>query len=124
MLASPQVSLVDAPRLGKETLMRLRGLLVADAQVQADQYAEHEAARRQLRDLMDADSVLERELAEAGAARAREAMTEIDHALERLDNGSYGTCESCGRPVPVERLEAIPAARFCVACPRRRTGWQ
>jgi DnaK suppressor protein len=51
-------------------------------------------------------------------------MADVGHALERLDKDTYGWCESCGVPVPVERLEAIPWARLCVACPAGRAGWK
>jgi hypothetical protein len=48
---------------------------------------------------------------------AVEAIEEFTDALVRLENGRYGSCESCGRPIPIERLEAIPQTRFCAACP-------
>src|SRR2546421_7389141 len=41
-------------------------------------------------------------------------LADVEHALRRLDDGSYGTCEFDGKPIPQERLEAMPAARFCV----------
>jgi RNA polymerase-binding protein DksA len=41
-------------------------------------------------------------------------LADVEHALQRLDDGTYGTCEACGRPIGEERLEAQPAARFCV----------
>ncbi len=121
MRAYQQTALADVSHLSREGLARLRDLLVAESGSQAVQYAQHEALVGQLRGLSDVDSVVERELAEAGAARARDAIADIEHALERLDAGSYGTCEECGVAIPFERLEAIPAARFCVACPRRRS---
>src|SRR4029077_19933453 len=41
-------------------------------------------------------------------------LADVEHALKRLDDGTYGTCEFDGKPIPEERLEALPAARFCV----------
>lgn len=41
-------------------------------------------------------------------------FVEIDSALSRLDDGTYGTCEVCGGPVGGERIQALPATRFCV----------
>ncbi|MEY2565707.1 MAG: hypothetical protein QOE35_236 [Actinomycetota bacterium] len=41
-------------------------------------------------------------------------LADVAHALERLDDGTYGVCEACGKPIGDERLEALPAARFCV----------
>ncbi len=43
-----------------------------------------------------------------------EQLVEIDAALQRLDSGSYGRCESCGKPIGPDRLEARPASRFCI----------
>ena len=48
---------------------------------------------------------------------AVEAIEEFEDALVRLDDGRYGTCQSCGRPIPTERLEVLPQTRFCAACP-------
>lgn len=41
-------------------------------------------------------------------------LTDVDRALARLENGSYGTCEACGRPIDEDRLRARPATRFCI----------
>jgi DnaK suppressor protein len=41
-------------------------------------------------------------------------LADIEHALKRLDDGTYGTCEACGKPIDDARLEALPAARFCL----------
>lgn len=41
-------------------------------------------------------------------------LTDVDRALGRLEQGSYGTCEACGRPIDEDRLRARPAARFCI----------
>lgn len=46
--------------------------------------------------------------------RVEGELADVDHALKRLDNGSYGTCEACGTPIGEARLEAMPAARFCL----------
>ena len=42
-------------------------------------------------------------------------LADVDRALRRLDEGTYGTCEACGGPIGDARLEAMPAARFCVS---------
>lgn len=43
-------------------------------------------------------------------------ITQVERALERLDEGGYGWCERCGNPIPVERLAAFPSATLCVSC--------
>jgi len=49
----------------------------------------------------------------------REHLAEVEAALHRLEVGSYGTCEGCGRPIDVERLQALPWTRYCVRCARK-----
>src|SRR5437588_11313733 len=41
-------------------------------------------------------------------------LDDVEHALRRLDEGTYGVCEACGKPIPEARLQAVPAARFCL----------
>jgi DnaK suppressor protein len=45
-----------------------------------------------------------------------DALDQIEAAIERIDNGSYGRCETCGGKIPKARLEAIPYAAQCVRC--------
>ena len=49
-------------------------------------------------------------------ALTERAIEEIDEALARLDAGTYGRCVDCGKPIPVERLEAVPASATCLDC--------
>ena len=42
-------------------------------------------------------------------------LVDVEHASARVSNGTYGTCEACGKPIGAERLAARPAARFCIA---------
>src|SRR5579875_76719 len=58
----------------------------------------------------------ERGEAEALAGQLREALGEVEAAITRLAEGTYGICERCHEPIGVARLEAKPAARRCIAC--------
>jgi RNA polymerase-binding transcription factor DksA len=60
----------------------------------------------------------ERQQVAALLEAARRRLADIDVALQRRAAGTYGVCETCGRPIPVERLAVRPAARTCVACAR------
>jgi DnaK suppressor protein len=62
----------------------------------------------------------ERGEVEALAGTLRETLTDIDAALAKFDQGTYGVCESCGGPIGEARLEAMPAARLCIACASKR----
>lgn len=52
--------------------------------------------------------------AQALAAQLRDQLDDVEHALARLDEGTYGTCEVCGEPIGDARLEVMPATRFCI----------
>jgi DnaK suppressor protein len=45
-----------------------------------------------------------------------ETLTEVERALAKLDEGAYGLCESCAKPIGEARLEAMPATRYCIDC--------
>jgi RNA polymerase-binding protein DksA len=45
-----------------------------------------------------------------------EELKQIGHALERMESGEYGKCESCGEEISVKRLEAVPHANYCIKC--------
>ncbi len=51
--------------------------------------------------------------------RSRAELEKVEAALRRLDDGTYGTCASCGNPIAPERLEAIPWAPVCIDCARK-----
>jgi RNA polymerase-binding protein DksA len=51
--------------------------------------------------------------------RSRIELGQVDSALRRLDDGSYGSCISCGKQIAPERLEAIPWAPLCIDCARK-----
>jgi DnaK suppressor protein len=61
----------------------------------------------------------ERSQLDASVVRARSSVAEIEAALARLADGTYGRCEACGRPIAEGRLEALPTARTCIACAAR-----
>jgi RNA polymerase-binding protein DksA len=69
--------------------------------------------------LADAATItLDREIDETLEESERALLGEIDAALVRIDDGTYGTCQRCGRPIGEERLEARPHARLCIDCQR------
>jgi RNA polymerase-binding transcription factor DksA len=94
--------------------------------------AEHDRVTGQLLDLgVDRDSfdegfadsgqvTAERGEVQALAGTLRETLQDIDAALGKMEQGTYGLCESCGRPIADARLEAMPAARLCIACASKR----
>ena len=103
--------------LSREQLALLRSLLLCYLIEHADQAAERRATVDELTGQPDTDSLLERELAATSAAQFAAAMDDVRDALRRMDDGTYGTCDGCGEPIPFARLEVIPHARRCVACP-------
>jgi RNA polymerase-binding transcription factor DksA len=52
--------------------------------------------------------------------QARADLGKLDRAERRLEQGTYGLCERCGKPIPEARLDALPAVTFCIKCVDRR----
>lgn len=71
-------------------------------------------------DLEDQASKRERTtLQDAEEQRDRDELADVQAALARFTEGSYGTCINCAQPIDFPRLEAIPAAARCLACQRQ-----
>lgn len=97
----------------QETLRRLAGLShdyesVVAASLDTNADDEH--------DPEGATIAFERSQVGALVQQAKEHLAEIEAARKRLDDGNYGTCESCGNPIAEGRLEARPVARTCIDC--------
>jgi len=48
--------------------------------------------------------------------RIREQLAEVEHALQKFEDGTYGLCDNCGQPIDPARLEALPQASLCLKC--------
>jgi RNA polymerase-binding transcription factor DksA len=56
------------------------------------------------------------------AKRTREQLAEVEHALDKFGEGTYGQCDHCGKDIPLARLEAIPQTSVCVECKSKHGG--
>ena len=66
-----------------------------------------------------ATATLGREIDYTLGENSGEVLAQIDAALKRIDDGTYGTCTNCGREIPEQRLEAYPWASLCIDCKRQ-----
>jgi RNA polymerase-binding protein DksA len=66
-----------------------------------------------------ATATLDREIDYSLEENSEQVLRAIDGALRRIDEGTFGTCETCGQPISEERLEAIPYATQCIDCRRK-----
>ena len=104
----------DAERCHATLLMQRDSILENATRVRK---GELEIDRDDLPDEMDM-ALAESSLSFAGRIRERESklLSRIGEALERIDQGDYGECTSCGEEIEVRRLLARPVARLCIAC--------
>jgi DnaK suppressor protein len=56
------------------------------------------------------------------ARQLQRSLEDVEHALGKFGDGTYGICETCGRIIELARLEALPSARLCMQCQSRREG--
>ncbi|MEU6851898.1 TraR/DksA family transcriptional regulator [Actinacidiphila alni] len=113
-----------------EEVEEARGELLGEVQRLTDGISDSEAAvAGLLRDSGDgagddeADTGtknITREYEMALAANTREMLAQTRHALERLDEGTYGLCESCGNPIGKARMQAFPRATLCLDCKQKQ----
>jgi RNA polymerase-binding transcription factor len=64
---------------------------------------------------------VERISSTATARSIAAALAEVERALEKVDEGTYGLCDDCEEPINSERMEAMPSATLCVTCSARRS---
>ena len=48
--------------------------------------------------------------------RVRDLLNEVEHALQKSEQGTYGLCDECGQPIDIARLEALPQVGLCLNC--------
>jgi len=99
----------------RETLQNMRSQLLRS--VQQDIRAGREQSKDEGMDTYDiASESRDREINFILTDRDRDKLQAIDDALARIDDGSYGVCESCEADVAEGRLEALPFTRLCINC--------
>ncbi|MBA3331846.1 MAG: TraR/DksA C4-type zinc finger protein [Actinobacteria bacterium] len=109
------MSAVDTDRFRRLLLderERVTGALTEIEQEQEGEGGEEGSAETHLGDA--ASETFELELDVTLTDNSRSVLGQIDSALERIDEGNYGTCRICGKPIPEERLEALPYADLCI----------
>ena len=121
------------PTLSKDQIKQLRQLLITErAKVAEEIKSIARDASTSPRDAsgdlsaytvhmadMAADTY-DRELSMNIASSEQQMLYEIDDALKRLDDGSYGQCQQCNQPIAMSRLKAVPYASLCIECQRAK----
>ena len=99
----------------RQNLLEMKNKLVAE--IDSELKAEREGNKDEGMDTYDlASEERDREINFILSDRERVKIKQIDDALVRLEDGSYGVCESCGLEIAEERLEAMPFTRLCRDC--------
>jgi len=103
----------------REKLLEMRAQLLRS--VQSDLHEGREQTKDEGMDTYDiASDARDREISLILNDRDRDKMLAIDDALARVDEGSYGVCDSCESDIAEARLEALPFTRLCVSCQAER----
>ena len=99
----------------REALVTEMGLLQKSAQETIKEAGgEHSAYAYHMADL--GTDAMEREKTFLLASKSGRLLYHIDEAIRRIRDNNYGKCHQCGQPIAKTRLEAVPHARFCLAC--------
>lgn len=102
---------------GEHLTQDARQALEADlaGQLKVQRLRATEAAIR-LEEFSSADSPADREAARENLLGLLDGVHQLEEALQRLDVGTYGICDTCLEPIPLPRLEAIPEVTHCIGC--------
>ncbi len=99
----------------KDMLVKMREELVQE--IGRRSKATTEAGAQDIGDILDSVSEERtRELDMILTDREKRKLHQIDDALDRIDEGTYGQCDDCGVKIPKARLKVLPFAKFCVEC--------
>ena len=97
----------------KNKLLEMRDDLIKTVRTQQlEESAEQDTGD----DADKASQSIEKELLFELSDNERTTLDHIEAALRKIDKGTYGACESCRKPIPKPRLEALPFARYCIGC--------
>jgi DnaK suppressor protein len=108
---------MDEKRLDHFRKILLEQLRHHTENVRTDQAAALEANDDGVKDSVDMSLMdVNREIAFRLGERESQMVADIDQALLRMDEGTYGVCARCGKPIDDRRLEALPTARYDAAC--------
>ncbi|MBN1665486.1 MAG: TraR/DksA C4-type zinc finger protein [Anaerolineales bacterium] len=102
---------IDLPEIKKNLLLQKQTLL---ERITAQSNQDNEAANPDRADL--AWQYNQDQRGTMLLARAREQLDEVEQALERIKQGTYGQCTQCGQAIHPERLKAMPTAALCIPC--------
>jgi DnaK suppressor protein len=108
----------EKKRYFRSLLMEQLEELSANVRTRLDNLAEVEEKSVDFVDQASLDSDLDSRL--RFKERDSRLIAKINEALERLEEGTFGICESCGKPIAEERLRARPVALYCIACKRKQ----
>jgi RNA polymerase-binding transcription factor DksA len=98
----------------RDRLERVLAGLRADAETTADAAAIAEQSSYDQHPADIGSEVFEHEKNQSLLEQVESELAEVEQAFQRLEAGEYGVCKACGKRIPDERLDAMPAARFCV----------
>jgi len=102
----------------RETLIRRR--VAMRRALQGDLSLLQELHQQKTGDILDAaaDTVQDELNSQLVEVESRELQA-LDEAISRMDQGMYGTCDGCGKSIPLQRLRAVPYATDCIDCRRQ-----
>ncbi|MGQ9508398.1 MAG: TraR/DksA family transcriptional regulator [Thermodesulfobacteriota bacterium] len=108
--------------LDKKTLERFKKILLREreqivGEVKQTYESSQEVGQDGIQDIGDeASNIYNKQILMSLNESERLRLQEVDEALDRIENGTYGICEECGGPISLKRLEVRPWAKYCVPC--------
>ena len=108
--------------LDKKTMTRFKKILLGEreqiiGEVKQIYESSREMGQDGIQDIGDeAANIYNKQVLLSLNENERMRLQEVDEALDRIANGTYGVCEECGEPIGLKRIEVRPVAKYCVSC--------
>ena len=108
--------------LDKRTITHFKKILLKEReQILGEVKQIHESSKEMgqdgIQDIADeAANIYNKQILLSLSENERTRLQEVDEALDRIANGTYGICEECGEPIGLKRLDVRPVAKYCVPC--------
>ncbi len=112
----------ETEKIDKKTLSYFKKILLKEreqivGEVKQTYVSSQEVGQDGIQDIGDeAANIYNKQILLSLNESERMRLQEVDEALDRIANGTYGICEECGEPISLKRLEVRPVAKYCVAC--------
>ena len=98
-------------------LLKIKDHKIAEIKQNNEDLRSTDSFQNDAQDSADtATNIYDKEIHSELTEKNKQLLTTVEEALKKIGEGNYGTCESCGKDISIERLKAMPFSKMCIKC--------